>query len=243
MSSSCRSSPPSSFSASERPRAASAGRWASKLKRWPCGSGPSSAAAVEVDRRERLLGPDVRDVGGLPHEVGRPVERRHEVAGNGRRLLALLRPQVELPQLAAALGRRVEDGLVDLPQRPLRERRERADLLDLVAEQLDAERLAAGRAEDVDEAAAHRELPPLLHALDPLVAGRGELLGERVEARLVPGRHAQRRRSDVDGRETLGDGDRRRADQSPTLEHLERARTLADEVRRRLEPRPVVHTA
>ena len=46
---------------------------------------------------------------------------------------------------AATLGGRVDRRGLDLPQRPLRERREGADLLDLVAEQLDPERLAAGR--------------------------------------------------------------------------------------------------
>ena len=74
---------------------------------------------------------------------------------------------------------------VDRAQRALRERRERADRLDLVAEELDAERLAAGRREDVDEPAADGELAALLDALDALVARERERLREPVDARLV----------------------------------------------------------
>ena len=83
---------------------------------------------------------------------------------------------------------------VDLPQCPLRERREGADRFHLVAEELDAERLASGRREDIDQAAAHRELPALLDALDALVARRAPVLGQRVDPRLVAGRDPERRR-------------------------------------------------
>ena len=57
----------------------------------------------------------------------------------------------------------------------------------VVAEELDAERLAARAREHVDEPAAHGDLPALLDALDALVARERELLDERVEiARLAP---------------------------------------------------------
>ena len=56
-------------------------------------------------------------------------------------------------------------------QRALCERRERTNRFDLVAEELDAQRLAAGRREDVDKTAAHRELAAIVDALDPLIAG------------------------------------------------------------------------
>jgi len=67
-------------------------------------------------------------------------------------------------------------------QRPLRERRERAHLLDLVAVELDPERLATRRREDVDEPTADSELAALLGTLDALVARESELLREPVEA-------------------------------------------------------------
>ena len=70
-------------------------------------------------------------------------------------------------------------------ERPLGEGRERAHLLDLVAVELDAERLAAGGREDVDETAADGELAALLGALDPLVARKREVLREAVETGLA----------------------------------------------------------
>ena len=174
----------SSFSASERPRAASAGRCASKLNGWPCGSGVSVGRAVERDRRETLLLPGRLHLVGRPDDVRRTVERRHEVVGRRRRRARRpRRAEVDLDQLAPTLAGRIDRRAVDRAERALRERRERADLLDLVAEELDAERLAPGRREDVDEPAADGELAALLDALDALVARRGEVLGERVEAR------------------------------------------------------------
>ena len=109
-------------------------------------------------------------------------------------LLPVVGPEVDLDELAPPLGGRDRSSPASTgAQRALRERRERADLLDLVAEELDPERLAAGRREDVDEPAAHRELAALLDPLDPLVAGGGELLGERVDPGLVARRDAKRR--------------------------------------------------
>ena len=131
----------------------------------------------------------------------------------------------------------------DLAQRALRERRERADLLDLVAEELDPQRLAAGRREHIDEPAADGELAALLDPLDALVAGRRELLGERLDARLVAGRDLE-----VAGRPTSGGSPSASAaadaqTRPPRCEHVERARPLADEVRRRLEARRPVDAA
>ena len=54
-------------------------------------------------------------------------------------------------------------------QRPLIGDRERADLVDLVAEELDAVRVVGDRREDVEDAAAHRELAPARHHVDPVV--------------------------------------------------------------------------
>ena len=66
-------------------------------------------------------------------------------------------------------------------QRPLRERREGPERLDLVAEELHAQRVATGGREDVHEAASDGELPALLHSVDALVAGEREPFGEVVE--------------------------------------------------------------
>ena len=144
-----------------------------------------------------------------------------------------------MPPLGGGIDRR----RLHLAQRALRERREGADLLDLVAEELDAQRLAAGRREDVDQAAADGELPPLLDTLDALVARRGEVLGERLDARLVAVRERSGAGRSAARRQTLGDGGRRRADEPAGREHLERTRALADEVRRRLEPGAPAHAA
>ena len=137
---------------------------------------------------------------------------------------------------AESLRGRVDRGLVDLAQRPLRERRERADALDLVAEELDPERLAAGGREDVDEAAADGDLAALLDPLDPLVAG--ERRAPR-RATSIPGSSPRASRSGAGRarrrRHALGDRERRGADEAAAGEHVERAGALADEVRRRLE--------
>ncbi len=129
--------------------------------------------------RLELLGPDLAYLLGLPDQVGRPVERPHQIARDPGLPAVVGKPR--LPQVEPALGRRVDDRAPQVAQRPLRERREGPDRLDLVAEELDPDRIAAGRRENVDEPAADCELPALLHAVDPLVPGQGQLLGDRVE--------------------------------------------------------------
>ncbi len=152
--------------------------------------------AVERDRRQAVLGPDAAHVVGLEDEVGRALDRRDEVARYGTELAFVAVPFLD--EVEPALGGGKDRALVDRVQRALRERREGADRLDLVAEELDAERLSAGGREDVDETAAHRELPAVVDALDALVAGERELLGETFDADLPPGgeleRHGSRRR-------------------------------------------------
>ena len=121
-------------------------------------------------------------------------------------------------------------------ERALREGRERAHRLDLVAEELDAQRLAAGRREDVDDAAAHGELAAVVDALDTLVARERERLGEPFDAELEPGAQLDRLGARVSRRQSLRERARRGADEPAALEHVERPRALADEVRRRREP-------
>jgi len=72
--------------------------------------------------------------------------------------------------------------VVDRVEGALGERREGANRLDLVAEEVDPQRLAAGRRKHVDDAAAHGELAALVSAIDPGVAREREVLRERVEA-------------------------------------------------------------
>ena len=205
------------------------------------GEGLSGRKRLQLGRtREReivaleLLRPDALHLSGLPDEVGDAEEWRDEILRNGRRPVVVER---RLDQVEPPLGRGVDGGVVDSPERALRERRERADAFDLVSEELDPQRLATGRGEDVDQAAADGELAALLDALDALVAGEREPLGQLLEARLVAGSKAERLGALTCGRQPLGDRFRRRADQPSPSEDVEGARPLADEVRRRLEPR------
>jgi hypothetical protein len=127
---------------------------------------------VERNRLELLLGPDLSHIVGLPDEVRPGRDRRHEVVGDRRRRLSrLVVRELHLDEVEPALGRRIDGRRLHRVQRALCERRERADALDLVAEELDAERLATRRRIDVDDPAAERELAALLGLVDPLVAG------------------------------------------------------------------------
>ena len=95
----------------------------------------------------------------------------------------------ELSQLAVLereLGGRVELEALGLAERALGEGREPADRLDLVAEELEPRRPVLGRAEDIEDVAANRELPPLVDLLDPLVAGLDEQLGDVADINLLP---------------------------------------------------------
>src|SRR5205823_6299847 len=112
-------------------------------------------------------------------EVGASRQRLDEGAGGGCGL------QGGVAQVEAALRRRVDDRALDRVEGALRERREGPHGLDRVAEQLDAERLVAGRRVDVDDAAADGELAALVDPLDALVAGERELLRQAVDPRLA----------------------------------------------------------
>ena len=174
----------SSFSASASPRAASAGRCASNANGCPAGTGRARSRLLERHRLEPSSSQTCAHLVRLPDEIGRAIERRHEVARNSADRLVVVVPASARSRSSAPLGGRIDRRVLDRVQRALRERRERAHLLDLVAEELDAKRLAAGRREDVDEPAADGELAALVRALDPLVAGERERLGKLVEADL-----------------------------------------------------------
>src|SRR5207237_8488011 len=134
------------------------------------------------------------DVVGLPDQAGGPLDDRHQRPTAPIRLEHLLVvAQRHVGEVTTALGRRLDDRGVDFAQCTLRERREGADAFDLVAEELDAERLASGGREDVDDPATHRELPALLDTLDPLVARERERFRARGDAGLLSTRDAKPR--------------------------------------------------
>ena len=195
--------------------------------------------AVEPGEPHPLLLGDLPDLVRLPNKVGRAFHRRHEIVrdrhADGR--IVVVRSEVGLDGVGATLRSRVDDRPLGGMQCTLRERRESTDLLDLVSEELDAERLAPGRREHVDDPAAHRELPSLVDALDPLVPGERERLGEPVHPRLVSDSQLDRRRPRLRRRQALREGGDGSAHEPARVEHVERAEALADEVRRRHETR------
>ena len=140
--------------------------------------------ALERRGLEGVLLPRAPDVVRPPHEVRRPLEHRLQVVGRRERVA------LRLGEIDAALGSREDGRLPDGMEGSLRERRERPHLLDLLAEELDAKRLPAGAREDVDQAAANRDLPALLHPLGAFVAGECQRLDEGVQTRLVADREA-----------------------------------------------------
>ena len=135
-----------------------------------------------------------------------------------------------------ALDRGLHQRLLQRVQRALGERREGPNLLDLVSEELDAERLPTGRREDVDDPASDGELPTLLDTVDPVVPGARERRRDPVDAGLVTDAQRERLRPLGRGRHPLGERDRRDADEPALREHVERTEPLTDEVWRRLEP-------
>jgi hypothetical protein len=124
------------------------------------------AGQAEVDAQ--LLPDSLPGIVGLPDEID-PGKRRHEVIRHAGRLSLFAEPGPH--EIEPALGGRVDGRLLESVQRPLGEGRERPQGLDLVPEELDADRLPARRGEDVDEAAPHGELPSLLGLVDPFVTG------------------------------------------------------------------------
>ena len=81
-------------------------------------------------------------------------------------------------QLAARRRPQVVDGV----ERALVGHGEAADLLDVVAPELDSQRMLLGGREDVDDAAAHRELTAPLDQVDAHVGGRGQVAHQPLEA-------------------------------------------------------------
>ena len=135
---------------------------------------------VDEHRRQRLHALD-RDAGG--DLVGQLDQLRVRLAERGGPAAYLVGEQ----QLAAR--RRPQP--LDLVEGALVGDREAADLLDVVAPELHAQRVLLGRREDVDDAAADRELAALLDQVDPGVRRVGQPAYDVVERRGVTGARAR----------------------------------------------------
>ena len=200
--------------------------------------------ARERDRREPFLLPHGSHFVRLPDEIWSRGHGQNQVVRNGSRELSLLHVlQRRVDEIEPAFRRRVDNRRLERVERTLRERRERPDVLDLVAPELDAERLTARRREDVDEPAADGELAALVRPLDPLVAGESERFRQGLEADVRTGRDPDRRRSGPRGWNRLGERRRRGDDEAPFGEHVERPCALAHEVGCRLEAGAPANTA
>ena len=208
-----------------------------ELECLPAREGVELRRAYERHRVELLLLPDGTDVIRLPDDVGCAIDGGDEVAGrkNRRNLVLVVGRQLHVHEITAPLRGRIDGRLREWMQGALRERRERAHLLDLVAEQLDPQRLPAGRGEDVDDAAPDGELPTLLDPVDAFVAGERQLRCESVHARLVADPETHRERPRAERGHALRQRCRGSTHQATVGKHVERAGSLSDQVRRRLE--------
>ena len=135
---------------------------------------------VDQHRRQRLHALDRLAVGDAVEHLG-------QLGVLGGQLLRALAHRRGQQQLAA---RRRPEPVVGRPERALVGDGEVADLLDVVAPELDPDRVLLGRREDVEDAAADGELAPLLDQLDPRVADRDQPLDQVLEVDDVadPGR-------------------------------------------------------
>ena len=104
------------------------------------------------------------------------------------RPVVLLLERGDLRQFAVLLGqlgRRLDLYDLSVAERALRKRREPAQRLDLVAEQIDPHRAVLGGGEHVEQAAADRELAAVLDLVDALVAGRDKIERGLIEIEQV----------------------------------------------------------
>ena len=200
-------------------------------------------AVEQLDRLEALLLPDLAHLVRLPDEVGRP-------GSGGTRSSRDRRPgrsssERRLDEVEAPLGRRVDDRLrrPGAGSRCVNGENARTASISSPKSSMRSGSRPVAR-EDVDEAAAHGELPALVGPLDPLVAG------ERQASRPASRCQARRRREPgrAGGRAPAGGMPSATAaaeaqTRPPAAEHVERPGALADEVRRRLEPGAPAHAA
>ena len=131
---------------------------------------------VGVHRRGHVLPVIAEGAGDLLARRDRHQRRlRHQVE---RRAVTLNNVLGFLAVLGGELRRRCQLDPLGVAEGALGEDREPPQRLDLVAEQLHPHRPLLGRRIDVEDAAADRELAPLLDLVDTLVAGVGEEHGD-----------------------------------------------------------------
>ncbi len=131
---------------------------------------------VDEGRRERLHALDGDALGDLGEHVGDTGQPLRQVEGT----LAHLRGEEQLAarRRPQAVGGDLDAALVgDL---------EEADLLDLVAEELDADRVLLGGREDVEHPAADGEFAAPLDEIGPRVGSGGERVDDVGERPLLP---------------------------------------------------------
>jgi hypothetical protein len=110
--------------------------------------------------------------------------------------------------------------LLDLVQGALREGREGPHLLDLIAEKLDTKGITPARGEYVEETAANGELTASLGSFDPLVACRGEIACDLVQALQIAEAKAYRLGPSLGRWHPFAKSRRGHADETACLEHL-----------------------
>ena len=202
---------------------------------------------VRAERRLDLLvgRGDERDIGSDQVEW-RPERVHRQVLDRTAALLGVFEGCLgEHPVLGGKLGRGRQLQLLGVAQRALRERREPADRLDLVAEELEPRSTVLRGAEDVQDPSAERELPTRLDLIDAFIPRFGQELGAEGEVDLFsdPERKTLGPKRRV--RHRLGQGDRAR-DNHRRLAGVRRGRqrvecgdAKADEMGRRRNMRGV----
>ena len=139
---------------------------------------------VVVQRRGHVLLAGDHDLGVGRRELEERVEvlDRQQLGDVGA--VGLVLERGNLGQLAVLLGELRGGRDLDqlgVPKRALGERREPPQRLDLVSEQIDPDGAVLGRREQVEQAAANRELATVLDLVDALIAGRNEVAGGLLE--------------------------------------------------------------
>ena len=140
--------------------------------------------------------------------VGDPAQQVRDplVADRGRRIA---RPRTHR-FVEDQLARGPDLGDVDRAGRQLRGRHEPADRLDLIAPELQAHRSALLGREHIEHPAAHGELSPVLHHVDPHVAEVDEPFREPIGSGLGPAFDPDRLGGARRRRDPLQDGEHRR---------------------------------
>ena len=139
---------------------------------------------VVAQRRLGVLlgGEDQLGVVGQQVEQVAEVADRQQLGDVGALVRMLERGDLgELAVLGGELGGGRDLDAVGVAEAALGERREPAQRLDLVVEQVDADRALLGRRVDVEQPAADGELAAVLDLVDALVAGGDEVVRGLVE--------------------------------------------------------------